>query len=913
MRNILTLICIYFLLSLSVVNANWYWSTPVSYNVGWERTKTQCPWDGDIRWGTPTGYNGDVAVGIYSNLNPEPAYNTYSLYSLKTNHKAVYENWTMYCFKWDGYNPYDLEIEFSKTWWTNQDVTIQYRAKDAWWSKLKSVVLQQSINDGPFGLVDSWNWSSNTMIKTYTRTKILNTQRTKVEFRIVATDHANKQTTFISPHSILFDTIWPSINDVSTTVWDNLNANNNKSFKFTVNAQGWSPIDSTEWTMENITWWADLKTSTSWVLSFFQNISKVDNDRESNGARVYTFKLKRVCDEAWNCITHWDTLKNYNFNVFADITSIANTNTKVLAQNVTSTANIANGAEKYINYQLKDQYSNIIIQATWINRKINLTIPFKNSVRLDQYSRTWESWIMVKGPNWWYASLAVSNSWNQTYTNVRSTNGQYKFSVKSFTPTYNSSASDGRQLAYGAAEFNNAKVNITDSINSAKNHTIPSSARVPNFKPMYVTNFTWEIINDGFIEWAEQKNNLSIAKLGTTTVSQSKVYLEFWAQSATVRDNVKVSYTKTNWWIPNTAISESSPLRTVYQSGISPWNKVFNTLFELETWTLSEEQKIYLSSHIRYNISTPIGTKTVIYNSGIIWKDRYHWAYSTENAIQSGVKIVWSSQVDSYKEIVSGQSGVDVIMIWDNNKGLIKKEIRENAYSFVKLVTPNNWTNKIIKLDDSSGWGSFNWWVAVWDILYFWNLWGSTVILDSSTEKMKWVKTIIVEGGNLYLKSNLEYSNSTSNLWVIVLEDSWKRWWNIYVNPSVTKLVWSYYADKSMISYNGTELDWNTPQAVLKHQLYLLGSVMSENTIWGSRKNPVECPYFVPSGSCTTRAQAQKYDLNYLRRYYIAPNNTPANGWTANYPSSSDYYKHPMIIEYNPLIQTSPPPLFVAD
>jgi hypothetical protein len=73
---------------------------------------------------------------------------------------------------------------------------------------------------------------------------------------------------------------------------------------------------------------------------------------------------------------------------------------------------------------------------------------------------------------------------------VSSTNGQYRFSVKSFTPTYNSSASDGRQLAYGAAEFNNAKVYITDSINSAKNHTIPSSARVPNFKPMYTTNFT---------------------------------------------------------------------------------------------------------------------------------------------------------------------------------------------------------------------------------------------------------------------------------------------------------------------------------------------------------------------------------------------------------------------------------------
>lgn len=913
MRNILTIISVYILLSLSVVHANWYWSTAISYRVGWEWTKTQCPWDGDTTWGTPTGYANDVAVGPFSNLNPTPGYNTYSLNSLQTNRISVNGNGTMYCFKWDGYNPYDLQIQFSKTWWTNQDVTIQYRAKDAWWSKLKSVVLQQSINDGPFGTVDSWNGTSNTMIKTFTRTKIINTQRTKVEYRIVATDHANKQTTYTSPQYILFDTIWPTISDVTTTTATNLNANDNKSFTFNVNTRWWSPIVSTQGTMENISLWADPKSSTSWVLSFFQNISKVDNQRGSNGARVYTFKLKRVCDQAWNCINDVNSLKDYNFNVYADLTSISNSNTKLLAENVSSTANIANGAEKYLNYQLRDKYSNIIIPATWINRKINLTIPYKNSVRMNQYSKTGESWIMVKGPNWWYASLAVSNSWNQTYTNVSSTNGQYRFSVKSFTPTYNSSASDGRQLAYGAAEFNNAKVYITDSINSAKNHTIPSSARVPNFKPMYTTNFTWEIINDGFIEGAEQRNTININRVASTTISAFKVFLEFWAESAAVRNNVKVSYTKTNGWVPNIAIWETAPLSTVYQSGISIWNQAFNTLFELESGTLSEEQKIYLSSHISYNISTPLGTKNVLYNSRIIWKDRYHGNYASENAIQSGIKVVWSSQVDSYKEIVSGQSGVDVIMIWDNNKGLIKKEIRENAYSFVKLVTPNNWTRKIVKLDDASWWGTSNGWIAVWDILYFWNLWGANVTLDSTTEKMQGIKTIIVEWGNLYIKSNLEYSNSQSNLWIIVLEDTNKRWWKIYIDPSITKLVWSYYADKSMMSYNGVELNGNTTQAVLKHQLYILWSVMSENTIWGSRKSPVECPYYVPSSLCTTRAQSQAYDFNYLRRYYIAPDGAPANGWISNYPSSSAYYKHPMIIEYNPLIQITPPPLFTAD
>ena len=79
--------------------------------------------------------------------------------------------------------------------------------------------------------------------------------------------------------------------------------------------------------------------------------------------------------------------------------------------------------------------------------------------------------------------------------------------------------------------------------------------------------------------------------------------------------------------------------------------------------------------------------------------------------------------------------------------------------------------------------------------------------------------------------------------------------------------------------------------------------------------NPVTCPFYI-TGVCS-QVQAQKYDLNYLRRYYLKDNNwdgdvddawdTPAGGWIT---SNTTYRKYPVVIEYNSKIQISPPPFF---
>jgi hypothetical protein len=89
--------------------------------------------------------------------------------------------------------------------------------------------------------------------------------------------------------------------------------------------------------------------------------------------------------------------------------------------------------------------------------------------------------------------------------------------------------------------------------------------------------------------------------------------------------------------------------------------------------------------------------------------------------------------------------------------------------------------------------------------------------------------------------------------------------------------------------------------------------------------SPVKCPTQI-SGSCESAAEAQKYDLNYLRRYYLFGGKPFGNGKiignetcdttsctnTSILPQkfispAEDLAQYPVIIEYNPLIRTTPP------
>jgi hypothetical protein len=282
----------------------------------------------------------------------------------------------------------------------------------------------------------------------------------------------------------------------------------------------------------------------------------------------------------------------------------------------------------------------------------------------------------------------------------------------------------------------------------------------------------------------------------------------------------------------------------------------------------------------------------------------------------------------------------------------LKKDIVKNAFTIIRNADPNwtfGWTSpEITDLTDFTP--EVNDWKSLFNnnVLYFWDD-GTNARVDINTSntraRISGKKTILAYGRDIYIESDMYYNNSDEDiLGIIALTDDAGLGWNIYIKPSVTNIVGTMFAEKSVMSFDGFDELWGgTDQETLKHQLHIYGSVFSENTIWGSRSVVLACPYYILDSDCD-QDTAQKYDLNYLRRYFTYRNGTfivPANDWKAigwgdcdttgdcdnwesyyaRYITNTDpaidtesgrYAVYPVVIEYNPTGQTSPAPLFEA-
>lgn len=268
----------------------------------------------------------------------------------------------------------------------------------------------------------------------------------------------------------------------------------------------------------------------------------------------------------------------------------------------------------------------------------------------------------------------------------------------------------------------------------------------------------------------------------------------------------------------------------------------------------------------------------------------------------------------------------DVRVLWKITKSTLRKNIQQKVYSLIRNVSPNNGSYMLSGLA-SDTWSSSGDGVLLQGgkILYFWDMSGQNVVVAWS-DAITGNKTLVVEGGNIYITGNVR---GTGMLGLIAIEKDGNGG-NIYIDPSVTDIHAVMYADKSLVSYDGSnELDGNTQAEELAKQLYIYGSVFSENTIgWGETG---ACPYYI--NSCSD-VLAKKYDLNYLRRYILVQpvdsDGNPVGDKRPQYEpdgvsyesfmwdnSTSDtdidspgYRKFPVIIEYNSSIQQTPPPLF---
>jgi len=264
------------------------------------------------------------------------------------------------------------------------------------------------------------------------------------------------------------------------------------------------------------------------------------------------------------------------------------------------------------------------------------------------------------------------------------------------------------------------------------------------------------------------------------------------------------------------------------------------------------------------------------------------------------------------------------------SKTELRTLIQRNIQTLVRNISPATWSHTISSTQlAESIWGVVNGANRLQNnkVLYFGRNNGENITVQWWVLNAGSNKTLVVEWANVYINWDIQW---TGVLGIIALQKN-GRGGNIYIDPTVTDIHAFLYADRSVISYNGSaELDGSTPDTQLANQLYIKWVLFSENTIWWSVSNPLKCPFYT---SCSGVREARKYDLNYLRRYQIAevvdddgvPTwvtkpvnngvesfmwNSTRNGDNPSNPLRPDLRQFPVILEYDNRITRTPPPLF---
>ena len=789
----------------------------------------------------------------------------------------------MNCAKWDAQNP---TAWYAISWWTttnntwsNSNVTVSATCSDTWWSWCDTTSYQYRESDSNFTCNSSWIWNTGTS-KTYSPSNETNLVK-YICFRVK--DIAGNWYAYSNVATVKIDKKIPKIIDITNNVPLDLLANHNYNYNFSVWVNGGSPIDSIKIEKEKdiepndpYEPWDDYYTDDcdSWSCNVIWDISEVDNFRESDLSREYSFTITEICDEAWNC---WTWRQSYNHNVYANTESI---NTTIISSSLTSW-NIADGIARPLTINLKDNYFNTIIPASWINRTVDFNFDVDNNDYQDQYGRN-GNWVYIKSPN----DSTFSNSipiWENTtpYENIISTDWNYTFDFKVYAPTGSWYYFDINSITYDINQNN-----FDDKIDQG----ISNSNISFNFAPLFTTEFIWEQNDNWFKIGQVQTWSLNITKENTSIITSNlNTYLEFWQYNNPDHDthpNLDLSYD--NWTIISEWHKSTVSSNTNFSS--STWSNTFIT-YMTQSWSV-DNSPVYLSSHASYTIDW----KDIVLNTDVIWMDHYYWTANWDSSVSfDWIKIVWNTNSKYSDEIIEGEEWDNYSLVWNLDKAYMQQFIRKNAYSVINTVTPDNWTNSVANLDLSNNES----WVELWEnILYFWKLWWANVLSSNSQINYSWKKTLLIHGWNLYIRNNIVANNLSSDiLGIIVIQDQEGNGWKIYVHPDVARLDAVMYADKALLSYDWNELsplNWGT-SSYLNNQLFINWSIFSNNTLWGSVNNI--CPYFIANSDCDSNT-SQYYDLNYLRR------------WDDNkYDSSYDDY--PIIIEYNPLIQNSPPPLFL--
>ena len=909
------------------IHAAWYGN----YNLPkWAAGATNCYQDGDtdIVWPTIAQWTGPAGDWWFQYAN-------WQTQVLSDN------GWSITCQFWDATNPTGSNLEYAPPvaswgWQNTTSITITWNANDTGGSWLRDydirvyriagaqgtpVVLFQTLSNvtaGP-GPLYTYNY---TWLDGYA-----------YSFEVCPRDNAlNTCTTWISNSSgngiVRIDTTPPSASDLDDTSDQDVLATDNQNLNLSFNdaaapVKVWYRVENNN----NPALYDSFVTPDpySFAYPYIADVSNVDIDRGPNGWREVTILVDQICDQAGNCISIPVPLKTFTHFVYAN----PNFNPSNTQDTSEFDSAVADGQPRNLTQTIRDGYGNALIKATGINRNISMNLSgISNSMFLNQYTRLGTTSVYVTAPNN-AVDQALSFTPTQAFANyVESSDGTYPLTIKVYTPTENSYAS-GDPISDPGAEFwfttnlviNDDLIGQTANMTFSQSYDAPVGSNQPSehyFSPLYTTDITGDLRVGWFIEGTEQQSYITVTD-NNMAVTPGSIGLQLEFSGANVW-----SFDLYGWSVSNSTTTITSIRADMVAN---PWNSdtdLFTKLEQKPNIAVATGSNLYLSTHFAYQLDW----KNVLYNSDIIGKPWYYSSIVTTIGNQVWVKIIGPIASNAIRSIVAGQFADSTsIFSW-----LTRSVVRNNVTKSVALAIRNMKyapvPSMVSNLKSFAPWASAQWWVV--------EKWAGASIMvieksgwDITLSLASWIsgkRTLVIKWANLYITNDMYYADSKSILGVVVEKDKNGNGWNLYIDPSITNIVWTYVIDWSIMSYDGSNEIGVGNIGILKNQLHSYWSLVSENTLGGSRMNPIQCPSLL-NAPCATTSEAQKYDLNYLRRYYIY-NNQPFGWakviWGATCTSvlcswfdsnliskfttpNNDLAKYPVIIEYNPLMRISPP------
>lgn len=563
-----------------------------------------------------------------------------------------------------------------------------------------------------------------------------------------------------------------------------------------------------------------------------------------------TITDNRICDMVWNCAI------------------VSNKTINVISANPVSFDINRDSGEKFANAsdvhqltisEIKDQYGNKVNSVSGI-RDLQIDLTWTSELFLD---------MVVRDKNWVTNWERISIAWNMlTPSTGPTSNYTYTFTWDNDSSLWNWNDFDINISSYIPSDYN---IGSTDSSNyyNTDGYTL-DNLTLTTICNAWISNCWATTINDDAVNWWNVRTFEFSPIIGFGNTSNIDP-LAKWVKKVMTFD----SYSRSSWenlvsnlWLKTTIWANKSPFFLSNHSLNSNWTeKYWNTttwvfhiwmwnylatipaweeFTTISAWDLDWDEyeltftipnysaitadKFALYSEFSYDLWTESIKMPWIY-SGISYDELVeidNWEVSAPDAIQNS---------DDIKTVATNINKIDIstesdnIEMWNwdlSNIKLydIKSDIKKSVETLTKWFDKDSatWDYNLTTLTDFSSVPSQ--YIVNNDVLYFkWN-----VTLQCSSEcSVLWKKTIIVDGWDLTIASDMLYTNNDSVLWLIVLD------WDLLVRDNVANGVWVVYTSWAMMQVNNSGLVYGSTdlwsENALYNQLIWYGALATRNTL----------------------------------------------------------------------------------